>query len=382
MSNDDHPTHATAASPTNPGLVMVTTTHMSNGPDAIARLDDGRVAFIAGAAPNERVEARVVSDHGSYVKAVVTKVIEASPDRRDPPCTHARAGVCGGCPWQHLSDPRQHAEKEALIRREAARHLPSVTVHPILTPLPPFGYRRRARFGHRDGKVGYRTRGTHSLFEIEQCPILHPDLEAALPAVRHAVRHRASGNVDAMVFPDGRVRVGEEAAPFAQPSADAEAALVELVLAALPSESIRLVELFAGAGTFTVPILARGHRVDAYEGDRVTVSRLREAAPKARAFQANLLKADRSPTDPLHFGPADCVLLDPPRAGALPCIAAIAATGAHTVIYVSCDPMTLFRDLKALTALEYEVTSIQPVDAFPQTPHIETVAICRRPLPN
>lgn len=360
------------------GLVVVTTTHMSNGPDAIARLADGRVAFVYGAGPDEKVEARIVSDHGSYVRAHVTTILEPGPDRREPPCRHAREGICGGCPWQHVTDTRQHAEKEALIRREATRHLPGVTVHPILTPLPAFGYRRRARFGHRDGRVGYRTRGTHSLFAIDQCPILHPDLEAALPAVRHAVRNRASGNVDAMLFPDGRVRIGEEAAPFAQPSADAEAALVELVLAALPERPARIVELFAGAGTFTVPMLSRGHRVDAYEGDRATVARLRDTAPNARAFQVNLLKADRTPTDQLHFGDADCVVLDPPRAGALPCIDAIARTGAKTVIYVSCDPMTLFRDLKALTTAGYDVESVQPVDAFPQTPHIETVAVCRR----
>lgn len=381
MTRDDAPDRPATTEQERHPRVVVTTTHMSNGPDAIARLEDGRVAFVLGAAPGEKVEAQILSDHGSYVRTSITEILEPSTDRRDAPCRHAREGVCGGCPWQHLTDERQHAEKESLIRREAARHLPGVMVHPILTPLPPFGYRRRARFGHRDGRVGYRTRGTHSLFAIEQCPILHPDLEAALPAVRHAVRNRASGNVDAMLFPDGRVRIGEEAAPFAQPSADAEAALVDLVLAALPEAPVRIVELFAGAGTFTVPMLQRGHRVDAYEGDRATVSRLRETAPKARAFQVNLLKSDRAPTEALQFGDADCVVLDPPRAGALPCIDAIARTGAQTVIYVSCDPMTLFRDLKALVAAGYDVESVQPVDAFPQTPHIETVAICRRRLP-
>jgi tRNA/tmRNA/rRNA uracil-C5-methylase (TrmA/RlmC/RlmD family) len=364
-----------AVSSIQPGeIVEIDFDRMSNGPHGVGRLADGMVVLALGAAPNETARVEITRTHKRYLEGRVIEIVTPSPDRRAPPCTHAERGECGGCPWQHLTTPAQQREKEAVVRREVGRVAPQATVRPILSPADEFGYRRRARLGYRDGIIGYRYRGQRRIFELHQCPVLDPRLESSLDDVRKAVEGRKSGNVDILLNNLGEVVIGGDANVFHQPSAQAEACLIECVLEAVPETATSVCELFAGMGTFTVPLLARGHSVVAWEGSRQTIQQLKERAPTAQTMRSDLLR----PGQVLDFGRPDALVLDPPRRGAAECIAAIVSAAPRYVCYVSCDPMTLCRDIRTLGDNGFSLQWVQPVDAFPQTHHVECVALLTR----
>jgi len=344
---------------------------MSHGPNAIGKETSGRTVMAFGGAPNESVDVRIRKEHKTYVEADVVNILSASPIRRAPPCAHARSGECGGCSWQHLSEEGQREQKHSIVERETGRVAPEAIVRPIRTDVPAFGYRRRARLGYRNGELGYRRPKERRIFDVVQCPVLDPRLEAALPQVREFIMSLRSGNIDIRLDNKGDVLVGKKAQSFAQASLDGERALIELVLEAVPKECKSVVELFCGSGTFTIPLARRGHVVTGWEYDKFALKRLKRLDPSIETVRMDLLRTG----NPFDFGSADAVVLDPPRAGAAPCISAIAATGARTVVYVSCAPMTLCRDIAQLKTFGYSVDWVQPLDAFPQTHHIECVAV-------
>ncbi len=354
---------------TDAGSDVVTFERMTHGPNAVGRLENGKVVMAPGVAPGDRARVTIVRDHRAWIEAEATEIVSRHESYREPPCRHARSGECGGCAWQHLTEDAQHREKQALVEREFARVAPEAEIRPIRTDVPPFGYRRRTKLGHRDGMLGYRKRGERRIFDVWACPVLVEPLELALDEIREAVSDWRSGNVDVMVDAEGQIVVGGPAQSFMQPSAVTEKVLVELVLEAIPDDADDVEELFAGTGTFTIPLLERGHGVRAYEFDPQTVKALARRAPGASVVRADLLK----PGLELDMGSPDAILLDPPRKGALPCLPSIAACGVPVICYVSCEPMTLCRDIGALHKFGYRVDWVQPIDAFPQTEHIECV---------
>jgi tRNA/tmRNA/rRNA uracil-C5-methylase (TrmA/RlmC/RlmD family) len=267
-----------------------------------------------------------------------------------------------------MSEACQQEQKQAIVSREIARVAPAAELRPMSSPVPAFGYRRRARFGHMGSMLGYRRRGERRLFDLEECPILDLRILDEMPAIKQAVAQWPSGNVDVMVDDKGQVVVGGPAGIFAQASQAAEEALIEFVLDAVPTSAQSVCELFAGAGTFSIPLLKRGHQLTTFELDRVAVDKLRKLAPTIDARRADLFRPG------LSFGTPDCVLLDPPRKGALPCLDAIIQSRPAVICYVSCDLMTLCRDLRILIENRYQLDWIQPVDIFPQTHHIESVS--------
>ncbi|HIA02414.1 MAG TPA: class I SAM-dependent RNA methyltransferase [Myxococcales bacterium] len=346
----------------------ITIERMASGPDAIAHLDDGRVAMVRGGVPGDTVTLNIINEHKRYVEATIETLLTPSPHRRKAPCRHAQSGDCGGCSWQHIKEDIQKSEKQAIVTREISRMAPDAVIRPIASPAPAFGYRRRTRFGHKGAMLGYRHRGQRRIFDLQECPVLDPLIIDELAAIKEAVSDWPSGNIDVMVDEENNVVVGGPATTFVQASKAVESALIDLVLQAIPSTAQKICELFAGAGTFSIPLHQRGHQVTTFELDRAAVDKLREVAPKIDAHRADLFRGNT------EFGTPDCVLLDPPRKGALACLDGIIRTQASVICYVSCDLMTLCRDLRVLTENGYKLDWIQPVDAFPQTSHIESVS--------
>ncbi|MFT5432764.1 MAG: 23S rRNA (uracil1939-C5)-methyltransferase [Myxococcota bacterium] len=341
---------------------------MANGPAAVGRAANGKVVMVLGGAPGDTVEVEITREHRRYDEARVVRVIEPGPGRQKPPCEHARLQECGGCGWQHLTVEAQRAEKRAFVAREMHRVDPEAEVRAIRTDVPPFGYRRRTRLGYRDGIVGFRRPAQRRIFSLTQCPVLAPKINDSLPAVRDAVSGRGSGNID-VLFDGESVIIGGTARNFRQPAAEGEAALIDMVLEAVDADAATVAELFCGSGTFTIPLDQRGHQVRAWEMDGGAVAALADAAPNVDAYRADLLRSEITP----GLGSPDVVLLDPPRSGAGPCMEAIGAAAPKTVVYVSCAPMTLCRDLRVLLPFGYRIDWVAPLDAFPQTPHVEVV---------
>lgn len=424
-----------------PRTVELTIGSLAFGGDAVGRDDDGRVTFVADAAPGDRVRVTLVEEHKGWARGTLARVLERGPARVDPPCPLALPDgarpACGGCPWQHVAATAQDAAKLDIVQR-ALRKV-TQAVEPLRTPCSPLGWRRRTRLRARRGVLGFAARRSHALVDVATCPQLTPALDAALGVVRAALTgvlgegasvsllagargdvHVAieARDVAALVTPaerllgqagirgvallgDGGRELGEGAIDladddlpfwgradgFAQASHAGNAALRALVRECLGDlGGQRVLELHAGSGNFTRDLVRAGARVTSVEEVApATALAERSLAPLAAAghdLPRVIAETAGAALDNLAGEAWDAVLLDPPRAGLGPDEARrLAALGAPVIVYVSCDPETLARDLGVLVAAGYAVERAVPVDLMPQTSHVEvTVRLTRSGL--
>ena len=397
-------------------LVLVPTA-MAAGGSALARDEDGRVVFVDGALPGERVRARVTDERRDFARSVVVEVLEASPDRVAPPCPALAAG-CGGCTWQHVKPGAQTRLKAAVVvdalRRIAKLADPPV---PVVAPLSGPALRTTARLAvSPEGRAGHRPRGDGSgpglPVATEACLAAHPLVEELIVAGRYPgaaevllragvasgerlvrARYRAA---DVQV-PAGVVVVGEgdrrpafvheevagrrfrvSAVSFFQPGPVVAEGLVAAVGAAadgaLP-EGGHLVDAYAGVGLFASVLgAASGTAVTAVESHPPAVA---DARVNLADLEARIVACEVGRWRPRDGDrPVDVVVADPARPGlGRPGVAAVAASGAPRLVLVSCDPASLGRDVALLAAAGFRLTSVALVDAFPHTFHVETV--CR-----
>lgn len=360
---------------------------LAAGGDGVGRLADGRVVFVPWTAPGDRAHVVVEEEHRRYARARLVALVEAGPGRADPVCPVF--GECGGCTWQHLTYETQLAAKRTIVR-DALRRLGGVDLTEEVSVVPSpaaYGYRSRARVLVRGGRVGYRRRRSHALCTVERCPVLTPKLEAKLARLARR-RPRRDGEVELF---EGRVRVGADelrvsSGVFAQSNGLLVGALAEAVArAAAPPFARRgsALELFAGVGTFTLPLARRFERVEAVEGSARAADDLRAnlAGAGLRNVDVRVEAVETALAKRADGGAApDCVVLDPPRKGLVGGGAAsLAALGAPRLVYVSCDPATLARDVAVLAEVGgYRVARVQVFDLFPQTAHVETLALLER----
>jgi 23S rRNA (uracil1939-C5)-methyltransferase len=379
------------------------------GGEAVGRDGDGRVVFVAGGAPGDRVLARVVEDKRSFRRAELVRVLRPGAARVAAPCPIVDR--CGGCPWQHIDPLAQLAAKQAIVERALAKS--GAEIRPIAGAPAWLGYRTRARMTARGGAIGFAGRRSHTVVDVERCLALDPALDAAMQAARRAlgaligqegtiaglVRNggveiavtsgeradvpRLRDAATALVGQAGisRVTVDDPTAPaagFAQANAAQNEVLRALVREPARADGASVLELYAGDGNFTRDLAAVASRGVAVEGDRAAVARLRAALrdprwtivaePVARAVERLARAGDRF----------DVVVLDPPRAGAADAVEGIARLAPDRIVYVSCDPMTLQRDLASLGRLGYPARIAWPVDMMPHTWHIEVVTVASR----
>lgn len=411
----------------------VPVTALSYGPHAIAR-QQGKVMFVRGAVPGDEVILAVREERRSYAYADVVEVVHASPDRRHPPCPYLPQ--CGGCPWQQISYRAQLRAKERNLRDQLSRALDLTQVEwrPILPAPAEFGYRHRLSLRVDRRRVGFFAGGTHRLVPVTSCLLAEPALTGVIPAASEwigrldsdfrrletlvavdgerwvllaeaqgalAARDRSTSESFLAAHPRlaglvlrgkrtrwilGEDRCGLEIEPglpwvvhagtFTQVTRAGNRALLQSVLDAGQFRGEQhVLDLFAGAGNLSLPIARRVGRVVAVERGELAVA---DGIANARdlglghcefrcASAQDGVEAARRRGE--HF---DVVVLDPPRSGAVEVMAALCALAAQRVVYVSCDPATLARDLRAI-ASRYRIERVQPIDLFPQTYHVETV---------
>jgi 23S rRNA (uracil1939-C5)-methyltransferase len=369
------------------------------GGASLARLDDGRVAMLSYAAPGELVEATVERVHADYVEAVTSRVVEPSPDRVEPRCP--LFGECGGCQLQHIAYPAQLVAKEAVVREQLRRigGLDDRAVRPIVGAAEPWAYRNHLRFscGKKWGDVGFISRRGRGLLKVECCPIAERWVSDQLPRFQgkgaglHQLQVRYSRATGShLVWPPlegapvatGQKSYTEElaghrfevnAAAFFQVNHAQAEEMVRLVGAALPASGRLLVDAFAGVGTFAVIFANRFDRVVAIEESAAAV---RDAAGNiAGTPNVEMLAGKVEYVLPTLDLAPDAIVLDPPRPGCHPQVLdALIRFGCRVVVYVSCNPATLARDLRILVDRGYTLDYVTPIDMFPQTGHIECVA--------
>ncbi len=365
------------------------------GGDGVGRDATGRVTFVPRTAPGDLVRIAVTSVTKSFARGKLVEVLAPGPDRIAAPCPHFAAG-CGGCQWQHLTRAAQLTAKQDIVAR-ALRKLDGLTVHPIDGTTPDYGWRRRARFHVSGGRVGLFVEDTHTLVPIAACPQLEPALDVAVQEIAGASppdgelvfvlgrdgdvvaatesrwrvppRLKNKGGLRGVIAagePHGATTVTLEGSlvcgpwDFAQASVIGNRVLGLRAAAALGPGPGMLLELHAGAGNLT--------RAYASAGWSVIPSDLVAPAVKPANFLVghgvNIL--GRAPQ-------TDAIALDPPRTGCADEVPGILARRPKTIVYVSCDPATLARDLVKLVAGGYRATDAWPIDLMPQTSHVEVV---------
>jgi len=369
----------------------------------------------------------VVGDDGAITRG---------PHYATPPCAHYPK--CGGCQLQHVDEP-SYADFVADRVRHAlvAQGIPDIVIKaPHLSP--PRTRRRvalKAQRKGRDVRLGFNEAGSHNLVDIRTCDVLHPALTALLkplrPLLATMMKDRGSAEVQLTLLDQGvdvlltkveaegleaaeaigafaaqyklaRLSLDEgygvsarwepEAATmtfdgvavafpqgaFLQATADGEAALLAAVRAIVDGAG-EVADLFAGLGTFALPLSARA-KVQAVEGARDPVLALTQAANRAkRLVTTEHRDLFRRPLTPAELARFDAVVLDPPRAGAKEQVAELAASLVPRIAYVSCNPQTFARDAAVLISGGYELAEVTPVGQFRWSTHVELVgAFIRR----
>lgn len=341
---------------------------LAAGGDGVAHLE-GLAVFVPLAAPGDRVRARVVELHDRWLRAETTQIVEPGPGRREPPCPYFPR--CGGCSWLHLADSVQ-SEARGRIVVEALRRIGGLAELPPLEHLPSprtLGYRSRARVAWQDGRVGFRARGSHQVVDVERCAVLDAETQRQLDELRAGRRPGGRGERELRGYGE-RVRVGEreyQVGPdsFFQVNRALWEPWLERVLELCGGGELA-VELYAGAGFYTAGLERRFARVVAVERGAA----VHDARRNSTARVIDAAAEDWAP-ELVALAP-DLALVNPPRAGLHKIVLAALREAGPRVVYVSCDPATLARDVGRLRS-EFRATRLVVLDSFPQTHHVEAI---------
>jgi 23S rRNA (uracil1939-C5)-methyltransferase len=387
----------------------------------------GKKVFVRGVVPGETVDVEIRKEEARFIIGEARHIAVQSPERVTPPCPYV--GVCGGCDLQHLDLAAQRRLKVDMVATMLAKHAKASPRHGVVLRgevLPGFHYRRRIQLHlDRAGNLGFYRAGSTTVAPIDVCLLAMSPLNEALQTIRPraaalaevcagiTLEHHAGVTVVILrlrpeidprrhanaiesayrpleVLPgDLIVRHGERdlyrrrggvvlaaderdsAGHFSQVNPAANEVLIETVLEFVASEAVT--DLYAGAGNFALPLARRGRRVTAVELDPALV------LAGSRSARAEGLAVTYVPLDcdafvarhPLE----ETVVLDPPRAGARAVVGRLDPAVTRRIVYVSCDLPSLTRDIKVAIERGYTFDHLFVVDMFPQTHHVETVAV-------
>ncbi|MGG7713876.1 23S rRNA (uracil(1939)-C(5))-methyltransferase RlmD [Klebsiella aerogenes] len=418
-------------------IITVTVNDLDPFGQGVAR-HQGKALFIPGLLPQEQAEVVLVEDKKQYARAQVKRRLNDSPQRVAPRCPHF--GVCGGCQQQHASIELQQQSKRAALSRLMKRDVDDIIA------AEPWGYRRRARLSlnyqpkTQQLQMGFRKANSSEIIDVVQCPVLVPQLEALLPAVRECLTslqsQRQLGHVELVQADNGPLMVLRHTAAltaadkeilerfsqthglslylapqseilehirgdepwytsdglrlvfsprdFIQVNDGVNQKMVRTALAWLDIQpQDRVLDLFCGMGNFTLPLAKAAASVVGVEGVPALVAKGRENAAlnelqNVTFFHENLEEDVTRQAWAKHG--FDKILLDPARAGAPGVMAHIIKLAPRRMVYVSCNPATLARDSEALLQAGYRIQRLAMLDMFPHTGHLESIVLFEREL--
>lgn len=389
--------------------------------DAIATTAHGQV-FVPYALPGERVRGTLEKD-----RFKLAEILTPSSERIAPACTHF--GRCGGCQLQHWQPAPYLEWKRTLVADALGWEKIETEITPTLDAHGA-GRRRVIFHGRRYGKrtvVGFAERRSYTMVDLEECPVLSPELEKALPAAR-AVAHmlatlnkpldlqliatetgldmdvRGSGPLPAAVLMDladiaerynlarftrhgelllqraaptltmGRARVELPAAAFLQATVLGEETLARLVNEAAVGAK-KVADLFSGVGTFALRLAetAQVFAAESHAGAMAALLKASHSAAGLKAVKGETRDLFRRPLMAQELGAFDLVVIDPPRQGAEAQARELAGAKLDRLVYVSCNPVSFARDARILIAGGWRLETVTPVDQFRYTAHVELV---------
>jgi 23S rRNA (uracil1939-C5)-methyltransferase len=377
-------------------LMRVTIEKLVYGGAGLARTSEG-VVFVSRAAPGDVVEVEIVERKKDYAIGRISALVEGSPDRQSPACPNYATAGC--CHWQHIQYGRQLQIKEAILRETLQRTGRIVWDAPIeIISGPDTQYRLRASFHVRNERVGFVEERTHTVVPILECSALSPELNAFIPTANEVLsqpKMKDVREVHAICGPPViaaydqhqvgprtvRIKVRDWSFDL-HPLAffQSNRYLLESFVDAVVKESngaTRVLDLFCGSGFFSIPLSKRGVQVLGVETSGVSIKQAEVNARLNNAPNVQFFKGDVEET--LRTSPEvkpDLIVLNPPRTGAGRDVAKrIASLKADRIVYVSCNPSTLGREATVLAEHGYRLGSLTLLDQFPNTYHIETIAV-------
>jgi 23S rRNA (uracil1939-C5)-methyltransferase len=347
---------------------------------------EGKAVFVPGVLAGEKVRVRVVQRRKDFDRAVLLEVLEPSPHRVRPPCP--LAGVCGGCDWLHISYEEQLAQKVSIVREALLRTGRMARETIPIEPSVPLGSRSRVQV-HRDGngRLGYMGAASNRIVRVEACPIVVRPINGVFngsvraPETLDRFTVFCSGDdVAAEGIDDDRTLIarvcGREIAfsvgCFFQSNLAVLDTLVPWALEGLAGDAAA--DLYAGVGLFGSFLSARFSRVISVESSAMSLSYARRnvAGPSHEFFP---MSVEQWITSGAARGPFDAAVVDPPRPGLGAEVRAwLRGTPIERLVYVSCNPVTLARDLGQLCEDAFVLDDLRLFDFYPQTSHIEAVA--------
>jgi 23S rRNA (uracil1939-C5)-methyltransferase len=351
------------------------------GGAAVGRTPDGLVVFVAGGAPDERVRVKITEKNKNFARADIVDIIASSSSRVEPPCPIF--GRCGGCQWQHISYPSQLEQKQKMVRSLISKMNPGLNpdvFKPIMASPSPWNYRNRIQLHIENGLAGFFETSSHRHVAASECLISDKEL------------NRQISEINSKKLPDQRLEIfvnpeNLEGRPFAQVNTAVNSLIQHHInkiivehFGSLAQENQMLWDLYSGDGNFSAFVLQNssifkeGHAVE-FNADSLRSGQTFAAKAKL-PLRFHLGKVE----DHINRLPqASAVIADPPRAGlSAEVVSRLISSANSLLIYISCDPATLGRDLKKLS-LTFDIKNIQTFDMFPQTFHVESVvAMVRR----
>lgn len=369
------------------------------GGDGLGTAPDGRVVFVPGSVPGDRLTVGIVQQKKQFIRAKIDAILEPSPDRVEVPCAHVAEG-CGGCDWQHINVDAQAKLRVDLVQ-DALRRIAKIdTVDVAAGPtLDATGYRTTARLAISGGKAGFRVRRSNDVLLPDSCLVLHPALDELVTTANFGsaeevvlrvgartgdlIVHVAAGSADGMSLPDG-VILSTTAAPaaltevvgghrftisgpsFFQCRPEGAETMVDLVAEAISGVDGPLVDAYAGVGLFGA-LLGNDRPLTSVEAAPSSVADSRVNLPE----HATIVESDVEQWTPTDAG---AVIADPARAGLGPKgVEVLSGTGAHVMALVSCDVASMARDVGLLMAAGFEPEWARTIDLFGHTSHVEVV---------
>jgi len=415
---------------------IVSIESLASGGAGVSHLDDGMIVFVPRTAPGDLVRLRAIKRRRRHAEAQIAEILAPGPERTEAPCPHFTGDRCGGCQWQHVTAVGQAAAKARIIG-DALRRIGKLDVpDPAVVPSPrALGYRTTIT-------LTVRRRGAHAfagfhdaadpdrVFQLADCAIARPEVNELWRALSPLASRLPPGDdvrLKLRVAPDGTRHVivaGGEGAwtggdrfgraleeaglaattwwhpkggalrQMAGPESDPGAAGFEQVnaeVAALLRNAVieladrgtggladwRVLDLYAGAGDTAVPLAQRDLNVAMVELDSRAVRRAETRATEAGVRLKCI--AGRVEDHIATLLPADVVIANPPRTGLSEEVThRLSASPPVRLVYVSCDPATLARDLARLGVAAGQISTLRAYDMFPQTSHVETLVVVDR----
>lgn len=379
-------------------VLDVTIEKMAIGGSGIAR-HGGLVVFVPDSAPGDKLRVKITTKKKSFAEAQILEILNSGPSRRQPPCPIADR--CGGCNWQHLIETEQQNQKQLFVKETLAKFLPGRTLQflPIKPSPLSFRYRNRIQPKYHQGQLGFFSRRSHEVIATNDCLITEEKLTASFETIKETLdqkflhkneTQRLEIYLDQNETPQWAL-LGEEreGIGFAQVNRFQNEDLIKTVLNWAEDMTYeRLFDLYAGGGNFTFPLANhfKAQNIIAAELDPRLVQKAQEKIQSTNSLQ----KRVRFYTSDValflkrtELKAKDLVVLDPPRSGA---DAFVMKTLAHSpvqkILYISCHPVSLARDLKYFFEAQEQNSSskkltlkrIQCFEMFPQTDHVETIA--------